>query len=128
MITALAVVILTGFVMLISNRFTYGLLVIATESMTGEINKGDAVVFERYDGQVIEEGQVIVFEQNGAMIVHRVVDIQRVNGENRYFTKGDANESQDAGYIRKSDIRGLADLKIPCVGYPTILLHSLFQG
>ena len=109
-ITAVAVIILTGFVMLISNQFKYGALVIATESMTGELNKGDVSIFESYDGQPIEKGQVIVFEKDGSTIVHRVVDIKRINGQNQYFTKGDANDGNDSGYITKSQIKGIVDM------------------
>ena len=126
-ITAAAVIILAGFVMLISNQFKYGALVIATESMTGEINKGDAIIFEAYDTQTIEKGQVIVFEKDDSMIVHRVVDIERINGQYRYITKGDANEDNDAGYVTKGQIRGLVDFKVPFVGYPTLWLRGLFD-
>ena len=95
--------------------------------MTGELNKGDVSIFESYDGQPIEKGQVIVFEQDGSMIVHRVVDIQRINGQNQYYTKGDANEANDAGFVTKSQIRGLVNFKVPYLGYPTLWLRSLFD-
>ena len=126
-ITALALIIVIGFVALISNQFQYGALVIATESMTGELNKGDVSIFESYDGQTIEKGQVIIFEKDGSMIVHRVVDIQRINGQNQYFTKGDANEYNDSGFVTKSQIVGLVNFKIPYLGYPTLWLRSLFD-
>ena len=126
-LTVLVLTIMIGLVMLVSNQFKYGSLVVATESMTGEINKGDVVIFESYDGQVVEEGQVIVFERNRSMIVHRVVDIEIINGVARYYTKGDANEDKDYGYITSADIVGLADFKIPLVGYPTLWVRSLFK-
>ena len=126
-ITALAVIILAGIVMLISNQFKYGALVIATESMTGELNKGDVSIFESYDGQPIKKGQVIVFEHNGTMVVHRVVDIERINGQNHYYTKGDANEDADAGFVLNSQVRGIVEFKIPYIGYPTLWLRSLFS-
>ena len=125
-LTGVVVVIMTAFVMLISNQFKYGALVIATESMTGEIDKGDAVIFEEYTDQIIKEGQVIVFEKNGSKIVHRVVDIQRIDGVTQYFTKGDANETLDTGYITSGQIVGVVSFKLPYVGYPTIWLRSLF--
>lgn len=126
-ITVIAVVIMAGVVMLISNQFRFGVLVVATPSMTGELNKGDAAIFERYEDQPIIEGQVIVFEKNDSSIIHRVVDIQTVNGTTRYFTKGDANEDMDAGFILSSDIVGLVNYKVPYIGYPTIWLRSLFE-
>ena len=126
-ITAVAVIIMIGTVMLISNHFYYGALVVATESMTGEINKGDVVITESYEDQTVTEGQVIVFADGDSKYVHRVVDIQIINGIKRYYTKGDANEDMDAGYITDSDIVGLVNYKIPAIGYPTLWLRGLFD-
>ena len=126
--SVLTVVIMVGVVMLVSCQFRFGALVIATESMTGELDRGDAVIFEQYDDQVIEEGQVIVFKKGQTRTVHRVVDIERVNGVTRYYTKGDMNDSLDQGYITDSDIVGTAELKIPYVGFPTLWLRELFSG
>lgn len=126
-LTSMVLIIMIGTVMLVSNQFRYGALVIATESMTGELNKGDVVIFESYDDQTITEGQVIVFERNGNLIVHRVVDIAIINDNTRYYTKGDANEDMDDGYVTDAEIRGVAEQKLPYCGYPTLWLRSLFQ-
>jgi signal peptidase len=126
-LTAIVVIIMVGTVMLISNQFRYGALVIATESMTGELNRGDVVIFESFESQHIPEGQVIVFEKYNTTVVHRVVDIKIINGIARYYTKGDANEDNDMGYITNAEIVGLVNYKIPVVGYPTLWLRSLFQ-
>ncbi len=121
----LSVVILALIAMLISCQFKYGILVIATESMTGEINKGDAIIYERYDGQSIKEGQVIVFSQYETKIVHRVVKIENIGGETRYHTKGDANLENDLGYRTDADIVGVTDIKIAYVGFPSLWLREL---
>lgn len=121
------VAIMVGVVMLISCQFRFGMVVIATESMTGELNKGDAIIYERYEDQAIEEGQVIVFKKGKDKVVHRVVEIQNINGVTRYYTKGDANQDNDAGYITRSDIIGLTDYKIPYVGMPTLWVRELFS-
>ena len=127
LLTSVVVIIMIGTVMLVSNQFRYGALVIATESMTGELDKGDVVIFESFEGQHIPEGQVIVFEKYNTTVVHRVVDIKIINGIARYYTKGDANEDNDMGYITNAEIVGLVNYKIPTVGYPTLWLRSLFQ-
>ena len=54
-ISAVLVLFMISTVMLISCQFRFGALVIATESMTGELNKGDAIVYEEYDEQLIKE-------------------------------------------------------------------------
>lgn len=126
MVLAAAVVISTA--MLISCQFKYGALVIATESMTGEINKGDMIIYEKYEDQSIKEGQVIVFKQQDKKIVHRVVEIEHIGGEVRYITKGDANDGVDLGYITDKDIVGLTDMKVAYIGYPTLWLRELLPS
>ena len=115
-------------VMLISCQFKHCLIVIGSESMTGEINKGDAVLYERYDDQIIEEGQVIVFKKGEMVVVHRVVNIKKINNQIRYYTKGDANEDIDSGYILEDQIIGIVNIKISYIGYPTLWLRDLFSN
>jgi signal peptidase len=126
-LTVIVLILMIATLMVISNQFYIGAYVIATDSMTGELNRGDVAIYERYEDQLIIEGQVIVFEQSGSVIVHRVVDIEIINGITRYYTKGDANEDRDAGYIFDSDIIGLVTYKLPFFGYPTLWVRSLFD-
>ena len=125
--TVLTAAIVIAVAMIISCQFRIGALVIATDSMTGEINKGDMIIYERYDTQPIREGQVIVFMQEESRIVHRVVQITNIDGETRYYTKGDANEDWDEGYRLKGDIVGLTDLKLSFIGYPTLWLREIMK-
>ncbi len=126
-ITIVAILLMLSSVMVISNQFSVGAYVIATPSMTGELNVGDVAIYEKYDDQTVSEGQVIVFEKNGLVVIHRVVDIEHINGAKRYYTKGDANEDNDSGFLLDGDIIGLVNLKIPFLGYPTLWLRSLFK-
>ena len=127
-ITVITVMILIASAMLISCKFRFGALVVATESMTGEINKGDMIIYETYKDQKIQEGQVIVFLDNNNRIIHRVVAIERIGNETRYYTKGDANDDWDVGYRTDQDIVGLTDIKLAYVGYPTLWLRDLLRG
>ncbi|MBQ9086216.1 MAG: signal peptidase I [Clostridia bacterium] len=122
-----AVLVMISIVMLISCQFRFGTLVIATESMTGEINKGDVIIYERYDGSAIQEGQVIVFSKGDAKIVHRVVQITQIGGTTRYYTKGDANETMDMGYIEAGQIVGTVCFKVAYVGHPTLWLREAIE-
>lgn len=122
----LLVLICIAFIMLVSCQFRFYAIVIGSESMTGEINKGDVVVCERYDDGVLFEGQVIVFENDGVRVVHRIVDVQHVDGETRYYTKGDANTSKDNGYRTEDQILGIVHFKIPYIGYPTLWVREIF--
>lgn len=115
--------------MLISCQFKYGILVIGSGSMTGTINKGDAIVFKQYDGkEKISEGQIIIFNnENNTKIVHRVIEVTQVNGETRYTTKGDINDNPDDGYITKNNIIGTSIFKVKYVGFPTIWIRDIFS-
>lgn len=121
------IAIMISIVMLISGQFKYSLIVCGSNSMYGEINKGDIVFYERCDDQIINEGQVIIFKKDNSTIIHRVVDIEVVNGQTRYYTKGDNNESMDSGYITKSNIIGITNYKFSYIGYPTLWLRELFN-
>lgn len=125
--TGVLLVVVALITMLISCQFRYGILVIGSGSMTGAINKGDAVVFESYKNEKITPGQVIIFKRGKLKIVHRVVDIQITNNEYRYITKGDANLEEDDGYVTASDILGISKFRIAYIGYPTIWVNDLFQ-
>lgn len=124
------IVCLFGVVMVcvISCKFRFCALVIATDSMQKEINQGDMVIYEKLDNDdVIFKDQIIVFEKNGSLIVHRVFDIENIDGQIRYYTKGDNNEDVDDGFITRSNIIGYVHFKISYFGYPSILLRDMFE-
>ncbi len=128
-VTALAVFLMILVVMLISCQFEYALVVVGSESMTGEINKGDAVIYEDYDAnEDVNEGDVLIFNKEGVQTIHRVSRLEYVNGQKRYYTKGDANTHLDSGYITDSDIIGIAKFKIAYIGYPTIWVRAIFES
>jgi len=122
------IVVLTSvlIVCLVSCKFKYGMLVIGSESMKNVLNKGDAIVFEKYKSQNIKKGDVIIFQQDEMSIVHRVVDIRKINGNVRYYTKGDANKDIDSFYATDASIEGIMLFSIPFIGKPTLWLHNEF--
>lgn len=128
MLRITVILIITGlFTMLISCQFRYGLIVIGSGSMTGSIDYGDAAIFESYRNQRINKGDVIVFTKDKLRLIHRVVEIEKVNGKLRYYTKGDANDYVDVDYRTDSDIVGIYKFKIKYIGYPTLFVNDLFD-
>ena len=111
---------------LISCKFTYGILVIGSESMTGSIDKGDLIVF-RNKKEPLNVGDVIVFQKEEIRVVHRIIDIKNVNDEFRYYTKGDANPTPDDNYVTDDYLAGKVLFRIRYVGRPTLWLRSLFS-
>lgn len=112
--------------MLISCKFKYGIIVVGSGSMTGTLNVGDATVFVQYKSQEINKGDILIFEKNNTNVIHRVVDIVKVGSENRYYTKGDYNQNIDNGYITEKDIVGICKLKIKYIGYPSLWIKKYF--
>ncbi|MBR4178848.1 MAG: signal peptidase I [Bacilli bacterium] len=125
--TTILCIVMTLIIALISCRFRYGIIVIGSGSMTGSLNKGDAVIFEQYKEEPINAGTVIIYQNEEFQTVHRVVSVENVNGEYRYYTKGDKNQDKDEGYRLKEDIVGTIKFKIPYIGYPTLWLRDIFK-
>ena len=114
--------------MLISCKFTYGALVIGSGSMTGTINKGDIIIYKKYDkNQEITKGEIIVFKKDDIKVVHRVIDIKKMGADVRYYTKGDANTSEDEGYREKDQIIGQVKFKIKYIGYLTLFVNDMIN-
>ena len=127
-VTAIVVILLALFVLLVSCQFRFGILVIASPSMTPEINRGDAVVFEAYEHcDTAKENDVIVFLKDSTRVVHRIVETTTVDGQRRYVTKGDYNESPDMGYVTDAQIVGVVRFKVLYIGYPSLWLRDIFS-
>lgn len=116
-------------IMLVSCEFKYGMLAVGSESMTGTINKGDAIIFEKYKkNSPIKEGQVIVFKKNNVLIIHRVVKKFALDDrEEVYQTKGDANKDNDNWLVKQEEILGTVNLRVLFVAWPSVLLNEIFK-
>ena len=125
--TTMIVIFTTIISMLVSCQFRFGIIVIGSGSMTGTLNVGDAVVYEKYTNQDVNEGDIVIFNGDGIRIIHRVVDVKKINGEVRYYTKGDANVEMDEDYITKKDIIGFTRVRIKYIGYPSIWVRDIFS-
>ena len=123
----LLIIIAMGFACLISCKFTYGLMTIGSGSMTGTINIGDAVYFEKYTNQDLNMNDIIIYRRNNKNIVHRIVEIGIFNGSYVYVTKGDNNQNVDEGYVYQSDVVGIVKQKIKYIGYPSVWLKNIFK-
>lgn len=110
---------------LVSCKFWYGILVIGSGSMSRTIEKGDLVFFHKTDH--VEKGDVIAFYDKDRKIVHRIIDVKNIKNEMRYYTKGDANQTVDEGYVTDKTLIGKIVFKIKYIGKPTIWLNEKFK-
>lgn len=97
--------------------------VIASPSMVPTIKVNDAVIIKRVNNDNLQVGDIITFANddlnvNGYTITHRIVGKEQTsNGEYIYYTKGDNNNREDNGIVKKEDIYGKVILKIPKIGF-----------
>ena len=124
-ISTIVCIITVIIVMLISCKFKYGVLVIGSGSMTGTINKGDIILYEKYKNtDDIKVGNIIVFYEDDIKVIHRIIDHKLMGEETRYYTKGDANQKQDEGYRETKDIIGQVKARIPYMGWFTLWIND----
>ena len=124
-ISTIVCIITVIIVMLISCKFKYGVLVIGSGSMTGTINKGDIILYEKYKNtDDIKVGNIIVFYEDDIKVIHRIIDQKLMGEETRYYTKGDANQKQDEGYRETKDIIGQVKARIPYMGWFTLWIND----
>ena len=123
-----ACIVMVGFIMLVSCQFSLGAIVVGSGSMTGAIDKGDVVIMQKVDsGESLREGDIIVFNKRNERIVHRIIKISTVAGTDRYYTKGDINDSEDEGYVTEDELVGKVVFKVPTIGWPTLWLKEVFK-
>lgn len=115
-------------VVLVSREFEYAMVAIGSESMHGQINKGDAVIYKRYStADELKVGDIIVFNKSNMMIVHRIVEVYPLDDdEYAYQTKGDANTSVDNWVVTQGDIVGTVKQRVLWIAWPSVLLNELF--
>ena len=97
----------------IPSVFGYSVLVIATPSMSGAIETGDAIIIKK--SAAYEVGDVITYfpANESFSVTHRIV---RIEGD-KFYTKGDANPSEDPSPVFIEQIAGKVTKKIDKAGY-----------
>lgn len=101
--------------------------IVSTGSMEPAYNTGGMVVTKPAEVNDIKVGDVILFRQilieEEARICHRVIDIEEIDGNLFFQTKGDANEYSDSDPVSSQNLIGKTILYIPNVGNISYLLH-----
>lgn len=96
---------------------------ITSDSMGPRIRQGDMVLAATHDGEGLDPGTVVVFEDAAGLglITHRVVSR---SGNGSYVTKGDGNANLDSTPLSPSQVVGVGRLLVPYVGTPLVWLWA----
>lgn len=117
-------------VLLTSGLFTYQALTIGSGSMSPTIEKGDVIILKSMkneEARKIKKGDVLVYNHDNKIIVHRVIKKSN-NGETISFkTKGDYNNAKDSWIVKQEDVIGIVKFRIRWVGMPTVALNELLN-
>ncbi len=105
---------------------TTPLVVVTSESMVPTINVGDLLVLQGRTEEGIQVGDIVVYQDdwNPNPIVHRVVEIEEIDGVFFYYTRGDANSQRDPGNRTIDEIVGEVVLIIPQIGHVSLWLKE----
>ena len=98
----------------------YNYKTVLTGSMEPAIPVGSIVITKEQSSYEMED--IISFQEEGAIITHRIISIDR----ERYITKGDANNVADTEEVQQKQILGKVILTIPLLGYLVMWLMSPF--
>ena len=112
-------------IILISGIFSYKMIAIGSDSMNPIYYRGDAIIYKHKKIEEIKEKDILVFNYNGAIITHRVVNIIIKDGKIYFQTKGDNNNDVDPNLVDSSKVYGVVNYIVKYIGYPTIWIQDL---
>lgn len=87
-------------------------VVVLSGSMEPEMKTGSMAFIDMKDKDV-EKGDIISFKNGEVLVSHRVVEIT----EEGYKTKGDNNDDEDEGTVKKENVEGTVLFSVPGMGY-----------
>lgn len=119
--------ILTFFLLFVTETFSIKPVVILSGSMKPDINKGDLLIIKKCSIENIKTNDIIEFSINEYKVVHRVIKIINNKGDIKLITKGDNNLKEDKDFVLKENLEGCLSIKIPYLGYPTYIFKNILN-
>lgn len=125
-VTNTLVVLVVVFAVFLMGSRLMGLQVfnVISGSMEPTYSVGDLIYVKTVDPDSVKVGDPITFVLNEDLVVatHRVVAIDSEG--RRFFTKGDANEHEDAAPVHFNNLVGVPVFSIPLLGYVSAYIQS----
>ncbi len=103
-------------------------MIVLTDSMYPEIESGDLIICHTIAAEDVKVNDVISFFDpagNGTSIVtHRVLEIVEEDGELKFRTKGDFNNTEDKDLVPAENLVGIYQSRIPGAGKIAMFMQS----
>ncbi|TFG11455.1 signal peptidase I [Candidatus Thorarchaeota archaeon] len=107
---------------------TTPIVVVTSDSMEPTLYRGDLLIIQAREPDQIALNDIVVYQDevwhSDGPIVHRVVEIEIVEGDYYYFTKGDNNPTRDPYNRTYSEIVGVVVATIPWLGNISLFLRT----
>ena len=102
--------------------FGYRLYIVMSGSMEPTINVRDAIITKEIDEP--QEGDIIAYENENIVTVHRIIKVYTQENNRLYQTKGDKNNIEDRGLVQQSQVKGKLIYRLPLLGRALIFVQS----
>lgn len=99
-------------------------------SMEPDYEKGDILVVKQTDPEQLKVGQVIVYcgkegQVDGKIVTHKIVRIEKHNGEKIFYTKGISNMIEDPE-VKADQIYGVVKYKMIVLSFINKLMYNIY--
>ncbi len=110
----------------ISGIGSYKYMIVLSGSMSPVFNPYDVIVIKEKMPEEISAGDILSFRKGDIIVSHRVISVEKSNGDYRFKTKGDANNVEDEELVSGKSILGRYVFRIPYIGYLIIKLKGIW--
>lgn len=108
----------------IPSFFGFKPFIVLSGSMETEIYPGDLAIVKDVGTDGLKVNDVIAFKSGDIVITHRIIEIVSENGQTKYKTKGDNNNTEDVGLVLPEQVEGLYQMKISNLGNLAMFMQT----
>ena len=95
---------------------------VTSGSMQPLVAPGDVVMIRPVEDHELAANTVVLYDRpDTGRVLHRIVE-ELPDGS--FITRGDANTSDDSGFLHADQVKGAAVLAVPWIGRPSLWLHQ----
>lgn len=100
--------------------------IVLSGSMETQIMTGDIAVVKEVNTNELKDNDIIAFKDNEDIVItHRIVEIVKDDdGNTKYKTKGDNNNSEDDGYVYPEQVEGIYKFRIAKIGNLALFIQT----
>ncbi len=118
----IVILILAGTVLYKANKYPdkvpdiFGVkpFIVSSGSMETSIYTGDLVLVKIVDPNTLKPNDIIAFRnEENTVTTHRIIEVVNENGEVKFKTKGDNNNSEDSSLVDNEKIEGIYFKRFP---------------